>query len=119
MKIKLDENVAASLCSVFEKHSAEADTVFSENMQGSEDEVLFRKTHSEDRLFVTCDLDFADIRRFPPSESGGIVVLRLSNRSSKSVVERIKEMLNIVSLSELRGATTIVSDDRIRIRRVS
>lgn len=117
MKIKLDENVATSLCGVFEERSVETDTVFSEGLQGSEDELLFKKTHSEDRLLVTCDLDFADIRRFPPSEAGGIVVLRLSSRSSRSVVDRIKEVLNAVSLSELRGATTIVSDDRIRIRR--
>lgn len=117
MKIKLDENVPSSLRNVFLSHGGDADTVSSESIQGCSDELLFRRVRAENRLLITSDLDFADIRHFPPSESGGIVVLRLVNRSSKSVAERIEKMLEQVPLSELRGAITIVSDDRIRMRR--
>lgn len=117
MKIKLDENVPSSLCEVFSKHGGKADTVFSEGLQGCSDDLLFRRVRDEDRLLITSDLDFADTRHFPPSESGGIVVLRLANRSSKSVAGRIEKMLEQVPLSDLCGAITIVSDDRIRMRR--
>lgn len=117
MKIKLDENVSASLATVFENHGASVDTVVSEGLQGCSDDVVFEKTQSENRLLVTCDLDFADIRRFPPSKSNGIVVLRLSNRSSRSVISRISSLLESISLHELDASITIVSDNRVRRRR--
>lgn len=117
MKIKLDENVSQSLCSIFAAHGGQADTAYSEGLGGSTDEVLFNHALKENRLLVTCDLDFADIRRFPPSSTGGILVLRLANRSAISVANRIDELLKTIDISKLRGSTTIVMDDRIRMRK--
>jgi len=117
MKIKLDENVSAALCHLFASRGIEADTVYTESLQGSSDDTIFRRAHEEGRLFITCDIDFADIRLFPPSISGGIVVLRLSNRSTKSILKRIEQLLEAIPLNQLRGATTIVSETRIRMRR--
>lgn len=117
MKIKLDENISASLCGIFTANGYNADTVYSEGLAGCSDEILFSRIKDEGRLLITCDVDFADIRLFPPSTSGGIIVLRLSNRSSRAVATRIEQLLKSVPLSELSGATTIVSDNRIRMRR--
>jgi predicted nuclease of predicted toxin-antitoxin system len=67
---------------------------------------------------VTRDLDFADIRRYPPQDYAGIVVLRLPDdavaREVVSVVERF--VRQPVFLGALRGRLAIVEQDRVRFR---
>jgi predicted nuclease of predicted toxin-antitoxin system len=54
----------------------EADTVADERLVGAEDSVIAAKSRDEDRILTTLDLDFANIRAYPPAEYAGIIVLR-------------------------------------------
>lgn len=74
MKFRIDENLPVELVSLFEKGGYEADSVLSESIGGCADEDLFNICQTESRVIVTLDLDFADIRRYPPERSSGIVV---------------------------------------------
>jgi len=67
---------------------------------------------------LTRDLDFADIRQYPPDEYQGLVVLRLPDDATApaivAVVERfVREPTFLAGLS---GRLAIVEADRVRFR---
>ncbi len=53
-----------------------------QRLVGTSDRHLSEVCKSEGRIFVTLDLDFADIRTYPPDEHPGIIVLRLACKIS-------------------------------------
>jgi predicted nuclease of predicted toxin-antitoxin system len=60
-------------------------TVYDEGLRGSPDEAIAQHCRSEDRALVTLDLDFADIRTYPPASQPGTIVLRVGNQSRPHV----------------------------------
>ena len=82
MKFKLDENFGTRTQQVFEAEGHDVQTVRMQGLQGSSDAHLFEVCGSEQRCLVTLDLDFADVIRFPPSLSNGIVVIRFPRNPS-------------------------------------
>ena len=63
MKLKIDENLPVDCAVILHGAGFEADTVF----------VIASRSRAEDRVLVTLDLDFSDIRAYPPSEHAGII----------------------------------------------
>jgi predicted nuclease of predicted toxin-antitoxin system len=67
---------------------------------------------------VTRDLDFADVRQYPPERYSGIVVLRLPDDATApdivSVAERFLREQRF--LSQLSGRLAVVERDRVRFR---
>jgi hypothetical protein len=61
---------------------------------------------------VSFDLDFADPRRFPPSDFPGLVVLRLRAPTIRNQVERITRFF--AEQPETSGRLWIVEERRAR-----
>ena len=70
----------------------------------------------EQRCLVTLDLDFADVIRFPPQKTGGIVVIRVPKNPSLSLLEKMVQQL-LQKTTELSPESNlwIVEAERIRI----
>ena len=58
-----------------------AQTVLDQGLGGSRDQDLAAVCRREDRIIITFDTGFADIRQYPPSAYPGIVVLRLDSQA--------------------------------------
>lgn len=58
MKIKLDENLPASLVGTLARLGHDADTVVDEGLKGEPDEVVWPAAQNDGRFLVTQDLDF-------------------------------------------------------------
>ncbi len=80
MRFKLDENLPIELAELFRRSGHDAQTVFDEGLAGAEDAEIASVCVRERRAVVTLDMDFADIRAYPPPEYAGIVVFRLDIR---------------------------------------
>lgn len=80
-----------------------ADTADQEHPSGSEDVVLFARCVLEERILVTLDLDFANIRAYPPGSQAGIVVLRSKSQGKRTLLGH----LNRSWQSLLRGLRQI------------
>jgi len=119
LNVKLDENLPNFLVEIFAQHGHHAITVPEENLAGTEDEPLFEVAKAEGRLFVTLDLDFSDIRAFPPNTHPGIIVIRPSSKGARTLRFIFQRLLQQVDLETLKGALTIVDETRIRSRRSS
>lgn len=105
MRFKIDENLPVELAEELRAAGHEAATVDGQRLVGTSDRHLSEVCKTEDRVFVTLDLDFADIRTYPPDEHPGLIVPRLFRR-----------MLNAVGREPLEGRLWIVEEKRIRIR---
>jgi predicted nuclease of predicted toxin-antitoxin system len=76
LKFKIDENLPAECALLFREAGYDADTVAEEKLSGAEDSILLGRCQSENQILVTLDLDFSNIRAYPPKSHSGIVVLR-------------------------------------------
>jgi len=77
MKLKIDENLPSESLELLRVAGYDAITVVEEGLAGAEDAALAEVCKAEQRVFVTLDADFADIRSYPPKQFRGIVVLRV------------------------------------------
>ena len=87
-------------------------------MSSASDEEIARYAANEGLCILTADLGFADVRRYPPSEYQGIVVLRLPRHATASFIRQLLEsfIVQIDTLPELRGNLAIVESGRVRFR---
>jgi predicted nuclease of predicted toxin-antitoxin system len=122
MKFKLDENFGARTQGLFSDFGHDVETVVQEGLSGASDDDLYEICRRESRCLITLDLDFADVVRFPPHLSGGIVVIRCPRNPSLTLLERlVQSFLTSIDaptpLGELspRGRLWIIEVDRIRV----
>lgn len=117
MKVKLDENVTATAAALLTRHGHEADTVADEGLTGGADSVVIEACRTGERLLVTFDIGFGDVRAYPPGSHHGIVPLRLTDQRPDITLDVLGRFLREHVLDALVGALVVVSDDRVRIRR--
>jgi predicted nuclease of predicted toxin-antitoxin system len=119
VRVKVDENLARSHVTLLEDAGHDAESVFDEGLSGLQDADLWARVTEEDRLFITLDLDFSDIRRFPPGTHPGILLLRPRTASREAVRTVLRRVLRTYSLEELKGCLVVASDHHTRVRRPS
>jgi predicted nuclease of predicted toxin-antitoxin system len=116
MKFKLDENLPIDAALLFNKAGHDAATVRGQQLAGSPDEVIMARCVAEGRAIVTLDLDFADIRTYPPTEYAGVMVVRSRTQDKISVLAALTRCLPLLEREELAGHLWIIEEERVRIR---
>ena len=116
MRFKLDENLPLQLKGLFTESGHDAVTVLDEGMGGATDSDVASVCLMEDRVLVTQDIDFADIRMYPPGEYPGIVVFRLPSQARDDLLKVGARLIATLSKEFARGQLWIVEDSRVRIR---
>lgn len=119
MKFKLDENFGARTKHLFLEAGYDIQTVRDEGLQGSPDRELYKICCAENRCLVTLDLDFADIIRFPPNQTGGIVIIRVPKNPSIFLLEQlIRQFLQMLEQMSVEKQLWIVEIGRIRLHQL-
>ena len=98
------------------KGGLQAETVADEGMTGADDSALATASRSEGRILVTLDLDFANIRAYPPADYAGIIVLRPKRQDKHSVLDLVHRFALVLVNRPTAGELWIVESDRIRFR---
>lgn len=83
MRLKIDENLHPDVASAFRARGHDALTVRDQRMNGSPDSTIASVCQAEGRGIVTLDLDFADMRRYPPQSFAGLIVFRLRDEGRR------------------------------------
>jgi predicted nuclease of predicted toxin-antitoxin system len=117
VKVKIDENLAAAHRHVLAEASHDVTDVHQEALAGASDEDLWARVCEEDRLLVTLDTDFADVRLFAPGTHPGIVLLRTTHPSVAVVGAILRRVLDEQPLESLAGCLAVADESRTRIRR--
>lgn len=76
MRIKLYENLPASAAAVLRRAGHDVDTVVDEQLAGAADRTVLDAACRDDRIVVTLDHCFGDVRVYPPGSHSGVLVLR-------------------------------------------
>lgn len=116
MRFKVDENLPVDVAQLLREAGHEATTVFDQHLGGSGDATIASVCQQEARALVTLDLDFADIRTYPPAHYTGVVVLRLRRQDKLHVLEVCARVVALLSHEPLAQQLWIVEENRIRIR---
>ena len=67
-------------------------------------------------MLLTADLDFANIKHYPPSEHLGIIVLRISPSTQGQVHNLLLSYLENRTPAQLKSKLVIISHTKIRTR---
>jgi Domain of unknown function (DUF5615) len=106
MKFKLDENLGSVAAELIAESGHEVESVAQEKLSGASDARLFEVCIAERRCWISLDLDFADVLRFPPHNTPGIAVLRLPagfGSSKRAVYASTRSRGRSKEESEARG----------------
>lgn len=87
-----------------------------ENLHKMKDEEIFEKAKKEDRIILTCDLDFGAILALSHSEFPSVILFRLSNERPENINKYLKTVLSKHSDDLKTGCIITVEDNRYRIR---
>jgi len=116
MKLKIDENLPSEISEILREFGHEAHTVYDENMQGSKDPQLLSICRNEKRALITLDLDFSDIRTYPPNENSGLIVLRLKQQDKPFLLDIARRLCHLLPHEGIEGLLWIVDEKKIRVR---
>jgi predicted nuclease of predicted toxin-antitoxin system len=116
VKIKIDENLAATHARILAEAGHEVSDVHVESLSGATDDLLWSRVCAEGRFLVTLDTDFADVRRLAPGTHPGILLLRSTHPSVSVVSTTLRRVLAERELSALEGALAVADKVRTRIR---
>ena len=116
MRGKIDENMPLESAEVLRACGWECHTVFDEGLSGAADGNIAIRCQAEGRVLFTLDLDFADIRAYPPSEYPGIVVLRPVQPGRNSVLKLLREAIPLLRSESAEHRLWIIEPGRLRIR---
>ena len=115
MKIKLDENLPATLAPALAAIGHDADTVPDEGLGGRPDADIWAAAIAADRYFITQDLDFSDRRLFAAGLHPGLLLVRLRLPSQASIVRRVMSVFRAEDVGAWRGRLAIVTETKVRL----
>ena len=116
MRFKTDENLPLEAATTLRDVGFDVETVWDEHLSGATDASVAGRVQQEARVLITLDLDFANIRAYPPECFPGIVVLRPTTQDKPTVVAYIHKLIAILQRRSRAGELWIVQRDRIRFR---
>jgi len=119
VRFKLDENMPRDAATRLGEAGHDVATVVDEGLGGEDDPPVLKAATAEGRILLTFDLDFADIRQYPPGTHAGIVVFRLQDQRWTTLERPLSRLLAKGGLAGLASGLAIVDEARVRYRRPS
>jgi predicted nuclease of predicted toxin-antitoxin system len=116
MKFKIDENLPSEFADVLRSANHDAVTVLEQKLGGSIDEDIFAACRREDRTLLSLDLDFSDIRLYPPANSPGTIVFRIQPQDKNYLLDCLQRIIPLLKEGDFTDRLWIVEKGRIRIR---
>ena len=117
MKIKLDENIPTAVAILLRGRGIDVDTVLEESLGGRTDPEVLAAATQEDRLLITLDRGFGDVRAYPPGSHPGIIVLRPADQRVHTVTNMVETLIDSHEIESLAGCVTVIQRNMLRVRR--
>lgn len=116
MRFKLDENLPALARRRLVDAGWDADDVHDEGLASAIDAEIQAACDRERRILITLDTDFADTRRYNPERSPGVIVLRPSTQSIRSIMSCLDDAIRALATERIEASLWVVEPGRVRIR---
>jgi predicted nuclease of predicted toxin-antitoxin system len=92
-------------------------TVSDEGLLSQDDTTIGRAAKTEGRMLFTLDIEFGDLRKYPPGTHPGIVLFRPRSFGPLAVNRFVQEFAEDADLEQFVGCVVVVDPSRVRVRR--
>lgn len=116
MRFKIDENLPREFALMLRDAGHDAHDVVEESLGGQPDDRIAERCRAEDRVIVTLDLDFADIRMYPPQGLAGMLVLRAQHQDKRHLIRIFDRVIALLKTEEISHRLWIADETGVRIR---
>jgi predicted nuclease of predicted toxin-antitoxin system len=116
MRLKLDENLSRHLKPVLIALGHDVLTAADENLLSRPDTEIARAAKEEQRMLLTLDIEFADLRKYPPGSHPGVILFRPLSSSPLSVNAFIADFVRRTDLDKLSACVAAVDPVHVRVR---
>ena len=116
VRFKLDENLPRDAEQLLQAAGHDVQTATAEGLGGAADAPIVAACQHEHRVLVTLDLDFADIRQYPPISMPGVWVLRPHLQSAPAIVALLGRALKLLAAEPTEHSLWVIDEQRVRIR---
>jgi predicted nuclease of predicted toxin-antitoxin system len=116
MKLKLDENLSLHLKPVLIELGHDVLTATDENLLSHSDTEIAQAAKEEQRMLMTLDVEFADLRKYPPGSHPGVILFRPRSLSPLSVNAFITDFVRRTDLDKLAACVAVVDPVHVRVR---
>jgi predicted nuclease of predicted toxin-antitoxin system len=116
VRFKLDENLPRAAAPLLRDAGHDVHTVIEEDLGGKSDLRVLDASRAETRVFITFDLDFSDIRLYPPASHCGVWVLRPHTQSIDNTLVLLRRALMLLETESVHGRLWILEPGQVRIR---
>lgn len=117
MRILADENIQEPTLRFLRELGHDVLGVNEAGLKSASDTDIFQQAQQEQRVVLTYNCDFADIRDLAGKDHHGVIRLRIENQRVYHVHPLLKEALDKLRDMNLRNSLVTVMDDRLRIRK--
>ena len=114
-RFKLDENLPAEFVPLLTAAGFDACTSLDQGLAGADDQRIAEACRTENRVLVTLDLDFGDIRQYPPEQHTGLIVLRTKHQAEHHLVQVFGRALALLPAEIIMGRLWIVTQAGVRV----
>lgn len=116
MKFLLDENLSPLHARSLRELGHDAVSVVDSGLSGADDSMVRAFAIEGDRILVTLDADFANVLRYPPSNTPGVIRLRIHPATEAAIDALLRSTLLGLAGMNLDGKLVVADPKRIRIR---
>lgn len=118
MRFLLDANIPRSAIEAVTTCGHEVEFARDIGLSDAPDTRIAQRARQTGAALVTRDLDFSDIRRYPPDQHAGIVVLRLPDHATAAeiVIVLSRFLAERRFVENLSSRLAIVDENRVRFR---
>ena len=116
MKLKLDENISRHLKPILANLNHDVLTVSDQGLLSQNDTGIGMAAKREGRILLTLDLEFGDLRKYPPGEHPGIILFRPRSFGPLLVNRFVEDFVRETDLEALRGCVVLVDASKVRVR---
>jgi predicted nuclease of predicted toxin-antitoxin system len=118
--VKLLADMGISMATVHALREAGEEVVHlrEKNLHTMPDDQILAKAIREQRVILTCDLDFGEILAAGGGSVPSVILFRTRNQTPKAVTPRLFQVLRTYRTALEAGAIVIVEDGGFRLRRL-
>jgi predicted nuclease of predicted toxin-antitoxin system len=116
MKFFVDECVYSVTTQLLRSRQHDVVTAQDAGLSGRPDEEILAYAVEHGRILITIDMDFSNIRRFPPHSYIGIIVLKIRPRSVAEIHKVLEQVLRDLDEEQLSKSLVMIDRGKYRVR---
>lgn len=116
MKLLLDEYLSPRQALVLRENGHDAISVIEAGLFGCPNSEVRGFAILESRVRLTMDADFANMLRFPPAGTPGVIRVKIHPPTEAAIEEQIRKALLLLKDTRIAGCLAVSTGDMIRIR---